>query len=86
MRKVMCTIHEGQISPPQIHDLEAMIKRVYCDQINSEQRLFVVWTEMPKGQGFTEAKPFRVSWDMVEVDDNFDQQKRETAMQAISDE
>lgn len=55
MRKVLCTIHEGQISKPQIHDLEAMIKRVYRDQINSEQRLLVVWTEMPEGQGFTEA-------------------------------
>ena len=86
MRKVMCTIHEGQISKPQIHDLEAMIKRVYRDRINSEQHLFVVWTEMPRGQGFTEAKPSRVSWVMVEVDDHFDQQEREAAMKAISDE
>jgi hypothetical protein len=82
----MCTIHEAQISKPQIHDLEAMIKRVYRDQINSEQRLLVVWTEMPRGQGFTEAKPSRVSWVMVEVDDHFDQQKREAAMKTISDE
>jgi hypothetical protein len=86
MRKVMCTIHEGQISKPQIHDLEVMIKRVYRDRINSEQRLFLVWTEMPMGQGFTEAKPSRVSWVMVEVDDHFDQQKREAAMKTISEE
>ena len=86
MQKVMCTIHEGQISNPQIHDLEAMIKRVYRDQINSEQRLFVVWTEMPRGQGFTEAKLSHVSWVMVEVNDHFDQQKREAAMKTISDE
>ena len=86
MRKVMCTIHEGQISKSQIHDLEAMIKRVYRDRINSEQPLFVVWTEMPSGQGFTEAKPSRVSWVMVEVDDHFDQQEREAVMKAISDE
>jgi len=86
MRKILCTIHEGQISKPQIHELEAMIKRVYRDRINNEQPLFVVWTEMPSGQGFTEAKPSRVSWVMVEVDDHFDQQKRESAMKAISDE
>ena len=86
MRKILCTIHEGQISKSQIHDLEAMIKRVYRDRINSEQHLFVVWTEMTSGQGFTEAKPSRVSWVMVEVDDHFDQQKRESAMKAISDE
>lgn len=86
MRKVMCTIQEGQISKPQIHDLEAMIKRIYRDQINGEQRLLVVWTEMPRGQGFTEAKPSRVSWVMVEVDDHLDQQTREAAMTAISDE
>jgi len=86
MRKVMCTIHEAQISKPQIHELEAMIKRVYRDRINSEQHLFVVWTEMPNGQGFTEAKPSRVSWVMVEVDDHFDQQEREAVMKAISDE
>lgn len=86
MRKVMCTIQEGQITKPQIHELEAMIKRVYRDQINSEQHLFVVWTEMPRGQGFTEAKPSRVSWVMVEVEDNFDQQKSEAAMKTISDE
>ena len=59
MRKVMCTIHEGQVSSAQIHDLEAMIKRVYHDQVDSEQRLLVVWTEMPEGQGFTEVKPSR---------------------------
>jgi hypothetical protein len=82
----MCTIHEGQISKPQIHDLEAMIKRVYRDRINGEQRLLVVWTEMPRGQGFTEAKPSRVSWVMVEVDDHLDQQKREAAMKTISEE
>ena len=86
MRKVMCTIHEGQISKPQIHELEAMIKSVYRDRINNEQHLFVVWTEMPSGQGFTEAKPSRVSWVMVEVDDHFDQQKREAVMKDISDE
>ena len=86
MRKAMCTIHEDQISKPQIHDLEAMIKSVYRDQINSEQRLLVVWTEMPRGQGFTEAKPSRVSWVIVEVDDHFDQQRREAAMKTISDE
>ncbi len=86
MRKVLCTIHEGQISKPQIHDLEAMIKRVYRDRINGAQRLLVAWTELPRGQGFTEAKPSRVSWVMVEVDDHLDQQKREAAMKAISDE
>jgi len=42
MRKVMCTIQEGQISKPQIHDLEAMIKRIYRDRINSEQSLLGV--------------------------------------------
>ena len=86
MRKALCTIHEGQISQVQIHSLEAMIKKVYRERINSEQRLLVVWTEMPKGQGFSEAKPSRVSWVMVEVDDQLDQEKRETAMKAISDE
>ena len=86
MRKALCTIHEGQISQVQIHSLEAMIKKVYRERINSEQRLLVVWTEMPKGQGFSEAKPSRVSWVMVEVDDHLDQEKRETAMKAISDE
>jgi len=86
MRKALCTIHEGQISQVQIHGLEAMIKKVYRERINSEQRLLVVWTEMPKGQGFTNAKPSRVSWVMVEVDDHLDQEKRETAMKAISDE
>ncbi len=86
MRKVLCTIHEGQISKPQIHDLEAMIKRIYRDRINSEQRLLVVWTELPRGQGFTEAKPSRVSWVMAEVDDHLDQQTREVAMHTIADE
>lgn len=86
MRKVLCTIHEGQISKPQIHDLEAMIKRIYRDRINGEQRLLVVWTELPRGQGFTEAKPSRVSWVMAEVDDHLDQQTREAAMHTIADE
>ena len=85
MRRVLCTVHEGQVSKAQILALEDMLRNQYKALINPGQKPFIVWTVMPEGQGFTEGKPSEVSWVIVEVDNNMEQAKRETAMLNIAE-
>ena len=85
MRKILCTVHQGQFSGAQLRELEGALKSRYAEQFGGV-RAVLIWCELPQGQGFTEGRPSDVSFAMVEVPDGLDQATREAAMLALASE
>lgn len=84
-RKILCNYQQGQLSLKQISLLEKALNAEYSNLFGNNQRLVVAWVEVPKGQGFTDAKPSQAAWISIEVADGLEQKLREKALKRVSD-
>ncbi|MGV9413066.1 hypothetical protein ACWDOP_24430 [Nocardia sp. NPDC003693] len=64
--------------------VERALTRAYRDVLG-DGRVTVVWTEIPRGQSFTDFRPSSMSWVMAEVDDDLDATVRADALHAMSE-
>lgn len=80
MRKIICNVQEGQISKKQLLELESALKLSYAQYFGPKPGVAVLWSSIPKGQGFTEGRASKTSLVLVEVVDGLNQNLREVAM------
>jgi hypothetical protein len=79
MRKIICNIQEGQITKRQLLELESAFKHSYAQHFGPKPGVAVLWSAIPKGQGYTEGRASRTSLVLVEVADGLNQHLREVA-------
>jgi hypothetical protein len=84
MRKLICSIQQGQVPRDRISAIETTLKRSYAEHLGPDPAAFVIWCEVPRGQAYTEGRLSDTCWLMIEVADGLDQALRERAMLALA--
>ncbi|HUR39716.1 MAG TPA: hypothetical protein VM240_00960 [Verrucomicrobiae bacterium] len=85
MPKILCSVQQGQVPRDRWRALESGMRATYAQHLGAST-LLVAFTEVPRGQGWTEGRISDVSWLMVEVADGLPQVRREAAMRALAAE
>ncbi|MFI1918199.1 hypothetical protein [Nocardia sp. NPDC020380] len=84
MRRILCTIQQGSLAQSQYRAAEQALADSYRQSLGSDDRIVVVWCEIPPGQSYTENRPSSMSWVLTETSDGLDATRREAAMRAMS--
>ena len=82
--RVLCNYQEGTLDKPKIKALEKAVKGVFAKHL-PDHTYSVVWSEVPKGQGYTDNQLSDTSWIVAAGPDGMAQELRETILQDISD-
>lgn len=82
MKRILCTIQQDSIATERIPEVQKALIDSHRSALDVGTPK-VIWVTVPAGQAFTDGRPSEMSWLLVEVDDGFDQSRREAALHEI---
>lgn len=85
MKKSLITIQQQQFNTQQLHQLQALVIKLYAEYI-SDERLVVIFCEIPSGQAYTNYATSRSSIVSAECIEEFPQEKRVAFLKTLSAE
>lgn len=77
MPKILFTIPEGRFSDTEIIALESTMVSAYQELLETNDALLCFWSVLPRGQSYVAGQQDDVYIALIEVPEDFDQQKRE---------
>lgn len=84
MRKVLCTVNAAQIGDDHKKALESSLRSNYAKCLTANEKLLIIWCELPSDQGYTSYEQPCVSLVVIEAQDGLNQAVREDMLAACA--